>query len=131
MSSPGELRRWDLVLLDLEPGDGSEQGGKRPALVISNDGFNRSFPLVTVLPLTGLAGKHRRVYSFEVVLPERAAGNPAESILMPHQIRTVSRSRVDRRLGVLRDPERGEEIEARLLDHLGIAFPSEPWEEHE
>lgn len=129
MSSPGVLRRWDLVLVDLEPRTGSEQGGRRPALVISNDGFNRTFPLVTVLPLTGLAGKRRTVYSFEVLLPEAGAGNPAESIVMPQQIRTVSRARVSRRVGVLRDPERREEIEARLLDHLGIAFPAEPWEE--
>jgi len=115
-------RRWDLVRVDLEPREGSEQGGERPALVVSNDGFNRHFPLVTVLPLTRLAGKRRRVYPFEVLLPAGAAGNPEQSIVMPQQIRTVARSRITERAGNLGSPEVRRAIEARLLDHLGIGF---------
>lgn len=115
-------RRWDLVLVDLDGGSGSEQRGVRPALVVSNDGFNRYFPLATVLPLTKRAGKRRRVYPFEVVLPAGSAGNEVESIVVPHQVRTVSRTRLGRRLGSLRTADVRAEVEARLLDHLGIGF---------
>ena len=94
----------------------------RPALVVSNDGFNRHFPLATVLPLTKRGGKRRRVYPFEVLLPAGSAGNEVESIVMPHQVRTVSRARVGRRLGSLLAAELRVEVEARLLDHLGIGF---------
>lgn len=122
MSWSGVARRWDLVRVDLEPREGSEQGGARPALVVSNDGFNRSFPLLTVLPLTRTRGKRRPVYGFEVLLPAGAAGNVEASIVMPQQIRTVARSRVRARLGSLADPALREAVEERLLDHLGIGF---------
>lgn len=125
MTGSGAPRRWDLVQVDLDPREGSEQGGVRPALVVSNDGFNRHFPLLTVLPLTGSSGKRRPVYAFEVLLPAGAAGNPDESIVMPQQIRTVSRSRVRERLGSLGDPVLRRALEERLLDHLGVGFEEE------
>jgi mRNA interferase MazF len=116
------LRRWDLVLVDFGDGTGKEQAGVRPALVLSNDGFNGHFPLATVLPLTKRAGKRRPVFSFELVLPARIAGNEAESIVMPHQVRTVSRDRLKHRLGRLMAPNLRADIESRLLDHLGVGF---------
>lgn len=122
MTWSGVARRWDLLRVDLEPREGSEQGGARPALVVSNDGFNRHFPLLTVLPLTRSSGKRRPVYAFEVLLPAGAAGNAEESIVMPQQVRTVSRSRVSARLGSLADPTLREAVEERLLDHLGVGF---------
>lgn len=109
-------------MVDLEPREGSEQGGLRPALVLSNDGFSRHFPLVTVLPLTRAAGKRRPVYAFEVLLPAGMAGNSEESIVMPHQVRTVARSRVRQTLGVLRDPGLRQAIEERTREHLGMGF---------
>jgi mRNA interferase MazF len=116
------VRRWDLVVADLEPRQGREQGGRRPVLVISNNGFNRQFPLLTVLPLTSIEGKRRRVYGFEVLLPAGAAGNPVDSIVMPQQIRTLARSRVTRIVGALQRPDIQAEIEERLLEHLGVGF---------
>lgn len=115
-------RRWDLILLDLDPSSGSEQRGTRPALVVSNDGFNANFPLLTIVPLTKRRGKGRRIYGFEVLLPAGAAGNSLDSIVMPYQLRTVSARRVIRRLGRLEDPHLRREIEDRLVDHLGIGF---------
>ena len=90
--------------------------------MVSNNGFNGHFPLLTVLPLTSLEGKRRRVYGFEVLLPAGAAGNPVESIVMPQQIRSVARSRVTRVIGTLRHPDLQIEIEDRLLEHLGVGL---------
>jgi len=115
-------QRWDLVLVDLGTRAGHEQSGVRPALVMSNDDFNRRFALATVLPLTKLEGKQRSAYAFEVVLPAGAAGNPVDSIAMPHQVTTVARHRLLRRIGRLRAPLLRTEIEDRVLDHLGIGF---------
>lgn len=116
------IRRWDLYRANLNPVVGHEQAGTRPVLVVSNDGFNRAAGVVTIVPLTRQAGKMRRVYPYEVLLPERIAGNPVASILMPHHIRTVSKDRLLERLGTLIDPLLQEEIENRLLEHLGIDF---------
>lgn len=121
--SGASAQRWELYRADLNPVIGREQAGAaRPVLVVSNDGFNRAADVVTVVPLTRQAGKTRKVYPYEVLIPERAAGNPIASILMPHHIRTISKQRLLERLGTLNDPLLQDEIESRLLEHLGIDF---------
>ena len=126
MAHRGTVVQWELYNADLEPAVGREQGGqRRPVLIVSNDGFNRSFDVVTVLPLTKTAQKVRRVYSFEVMLPATAAGNPLDSIVMPQQIRTISKTRLLSRLGCLNDVSLRREIEDRILAHLGISLDAE------
>lgn len=117
------VRKWDLYRANLNPIVGREQaGGARPVLIVSNDGFNRVAELVTIVPLTRQAGKMRKVYPYEVLIPEGVAGNPVASILMPHQIRTLSKARLGDRLGTLADLLLQEEIESRILEHLGIDY---------
>ncbi len=122
----GPVSRWDLFWVDLEPYVGREQGGeRRPAIVVSNDGFNAHFDVVTILPLTKREGKQRRVYEFEVLLPPAVVGTGFESIVLPHQIRTVSKLRLIELIGVLTDEDLRVEIENRLLEHLGVEFEAE------
>jgi mRNA interferase MazF len=122
----GPVVRWDLFWADLDPAVGHEQGGaRRPALVVSNDGFNAHFGVVTVIPLTKASDKRRRVYPFEVLMPAGVAGNTEDSIVMPQQVRTVSKMRLLESVGVLSDPVLQEAIESRLLEHLGIEFALE------
>jgi mRNA interferase MazF len=122
----GSVTRWDLFWTDMDPAVGHEQGGaRRPALVVSNDGFNAHFDIVTVIPLSKTSGKSRRVYPFEVLLPRGAAGNPEDSIAMPQQVRTISKMRLLESMGVLSDPALQEAIENRLLEHLGIELVPE------
>lgn len=121
MAYLGVVLQWELYLADLEPAVGREQGGEsRPVLIVSNDGFNKSFDVVTVLPLTKTEKKTRNVYQFEVVLAAAEAGNPVESIIMPQQIRTISKTRLLSRLGLLKNSDLRRQIEDRILDHLGI-----------
>ncbi|MGH7554122.1 MAG: type II toxin-antitoxin system PemK/MazF family toxin [Longimicrobiales bacterium] len=126
MAHRGPVSRWELYWVDLDPKVGSEQGGEsRPALVISNDGFNSQFTVVTVIPLTKLEDKRRKVYPFEVLLPKEIVGTGWESIAMPQQIRTISKMRLLERIGVLADGNLQTAIENRLLEHLGIEFEAE------
>lgn len=121
MAYSGPVLQWELYRADLNPSVGREQGGEsRPVLIVSNDGFNKAFDVVTVLPLTKAEGKKRKVYPFEIVLAEGLAGNPMESIVMPQQVRTISRTRLLSRLGLLADVELRRGVEDRLLDHFGI-----------
>src|SRR5687767_3672223 len=95
MAYIGRVRRWDVFWADLQPSVGSEQGGgRRPVIVVSNDAFNAAMTTVTVLPLTTLDGKRRRPYAFEVLLPPAMVGKRVTSIVMPHQIRTISKLRL-------------------------------------
>lgn len=125
MAHLGPVRRWEIYWVDLEPSVGSEQGGeRRPAVVVSNDGFNHHFDVVTVVPMTRRAGKKRRVYLFEVLAPD-LVGTGHESILMPQQVRTLSKRRLLARTGVLEDKSIQIDLENRLLEHLGIDFEAE------
>ena len=122
MAHIGRVIRWELYWVDLEPHVGSEHGGERkPALVISNDGFNHHFELVTIVPLTKLEGKKRRVYPFEVLAPD-LIGTGHLTIIMPQQVRTISRKRLLERIGVLTDEPVQVQVENRLMEHLGIEF---------
>jgi mRNA interferase MazF len=126
MAHIGPVARWEIYWVDLEPRVGSEQGGiRRPAIVVSNDGVNTHLDVVTIVPLTKREGKRRRVYTFEVLLPADVVGTGFDSIVMPHQIRTISKLRLLERIGILTDQAHQLEIESRVLEHLGIAFEPE------
>lgn len=109
--------QWAMVDVDLNPIVGSEQGGRRPVLVVSNEPFNRAMPILTVLPLTST---QRRLYPSEVPLPKGAAGQPLNSIVMAHQIRTISKQRVAGLVGYLTDPSLRQEVQQALRDHLDL-----------
>lgn len=109
--------RWACVYADLGPARGSEQAGRRPALIVSSDDANSLLPNVTVLPLTSVV---RSLYPFEARLPRGAAGQPADSIVMAHQIRVVSKERVGRVLGRLEDAEICRRVEEAMKDYLDL-----------
>ena len=45
-------RQGDLVALDFDPQSGHEQKGRRPALVVSKDAFNKATGLAICCPIT-------------------------------------------------------------------------------
>jgi mRNA interferase MazF len=126
MAHLGSVRQWDLFRADLNFPVGSEQGGEnRPVLVVSNDGFNGAFPVVTVVPLTKTEGKKRKVYDFEIVIPAGLCGNDAESIIMPYQIRTVDKKRLLVHMGRLEDATVRGQVEDRIIEHIGVDLDDE------
>jgi len=105
---------------ELDPVRGSEQHGRRPVLVVSEEAFNQAMPNVTVLPLTTTA---RSLYPSEVVLPANAAGQPRDSIVMAHQVRTISKERLRHEFGVLEEDALREAVRAALREHLDLERP--------
>ncbi|MBI4304470.1 MAG: type II toxin-antitoxin system PemK/MazF family toxin [Chloroflexi bacterium] len=101
---------------NLDPVAGAEQKGTRPVLIVSNEEFNQAMPNVTVLPLTSTK---RRLYPSEVLLPAEKAGQPLESIVMAHQIRTISKQRLGRLLGYL-DDNLQHEVHRAIKEHLDM-----------
>ncbi|HMN73777.1 MAG TPA: type II toxin-antitoxin system PemK/MazF family toxin [Rhodoblastus sp.] len=59
----------DLIWTDFDPPTGREQGGRRPALVLSPDLFTRKTGFAIVAPITSRV----RPYPTSVVLPEGSA----------------------------------------------------------
>jgi mRNA interferase MazF len=59
-------QRGDIVMLSFSPQAGHEQGGHRPALVISPAAYNEASGLAFCCPIT----RTRRQHPFEVALPK-------------------------------------------------------------
>jgi len=52
------ISQGSILLLDFDPHIGHEQGGKRPALVVSSDTFNSLGGMVLVCPITSKDKNH-------------------------------------------------------------------------
>lgn len=109
--------QWAVIQANLNPAIGTEQKGTRPVLIISNEDYNQTVPNVTVLPLTSTK---RRLYPSEVLLPEGKAGQPLESIVMAHQIKTISKQRLGKLLGYLDEAELQHEVHRAIKEHLDM-----------
>ena len=109
--------QWAVMEADLDPVRGSEQRGSRPILVVSNEEFSQAIPNVTNLPLTST---RRDLYPSEVLLPARRAGQPLDSIVMAHQIRTISQQRLRRRFGYLEDSALRAAVRDAMREHLDL-----------
>lgn len=109
--------QWAVMEANLDPVAGAEQKGIRPVLIISNEEFNQAMPNVTVLPLTST---QRRLYPSEVLLPKGKAGQPLDSIIMAHQVRTISKQRLGSLLGYLEDPQLQHKVREAIKEHLDL-----------
>lgn len=90
--------RADVWLVDLNPPQGHEQGGIRPAVVVSTDGFNHGRSGMTiVLPVTSV--NKRIPFHVEVQPPE--GGVDRVSYIKCEDVRAISTTRLQRRLGSL------------------------------
>ena len=55
------IKRGDIYYADLNPVVGSEQGGTRPVLVISNDIGNKHSPTVIIAAITSRVRKKKKL----------------------------------------------------------------------
>jgi mRNA interferase MazF len=102
--------RGDVFMIDFDPTVGHEQGGRRPALVVSADALNQSrVGLVTVAPITGTD----RGIPAHVKVEAPEAGLTKTSMIMADQLRSISLRRVIRRMGAVSTATMGQ-VEDRL-----------------
>ena len=96
------VRKWEVAWALLDPTVGHEQSGRRPVLVFCNEVIAAPIGLATVLPLTTWT-KGRRVYPTEVFIPSGNGGLTADSLVLAHQVRTISALRLAPSSGALAD----------------------------
>ena len=96
------MRRGEVYWAVLAPRSGSEQAGRRPVVIMSHDGFNEvaSWRSIIVVPISTSKNQARRSPT-TVVLSAGAAGLLSESVVLCHQITTLGRAKLDKRLGEL------------------------------
>lgn len=86
-------RKGDFIAVTFDPRSGHEQRGRRPALVVSNDLFNKHTGLCIVCPVTSA----RRDYPFHVGIPE---SEDVAGFVMVEQVKSIDfRSRKARCIG--------------------------------
>jgi mRNA interferase MazF len=115
------MRRGDVFWAELSPRSGSEQQGRRPVIVLSHDAFNEipSWQSVVVIPCS-TSGAQRRRGPTAVFLAAGTGGLPEDSIAVCHQITTLDRSKLTRRIGSLMEPAL-REVEDGLRAAVGLA----------
>ena len=108
LNSSLEITRGMIVMVDLPLGNGSVQGGTRPAVVISNDKGNKFSPVLIVVPLTSRVKKYMPThYTIE---PSMINGLSKTSIALAEQIITVGKDMVRNVIGSL------EEIDINFIN---------------
>jgi mRNA interferase MazF len=75
----------DIAWVDLDPVKGSEQAGRRPALVLSSVTYHDASRRAVICPITSAA----RPWPFNVPLP---AGLQTTGVVLVDQVRTIDRS---------------------------------------
>ena len=110
-----QIKRGELYYATLDPVIGSEQGGKRPVLILQNDIGNKHSPTVVVAAITSRLGKAK--LPTHVNLSSEKLSK--DSIVLLEQIRTIDKCRLVEYIGKT-TPEEMEFIEKALLVSVGI-----------
>ena len=111
------IKRGDVIVADLEPVKGSEQGKTRPCLVIQNDKGNAFSPNTIIAAITSKTDKE---YPFMVHVRMGEGGLPKDSTVLCNQIRTISiQDRASKKLGSL-NPTTMQKINDALKISLGL-----------
>ena len=90
------IKRGDIYYADLNPVVGSEQGERRPALVVQNDKGNKHSPTIIIAPITGRLNKPP--LPTHVLIP-KSCGLDRDSLALTEQIRAIDRSRLGEYIG--------------------------------
>lgn len=88
------VKRFEVYLIDLGLTVGSEMRKSRPGVVVSPDEMNRHIKTVIIAPLT------TKIRDYPTRVNCSLAGKSGQVVL--DQIRTIDKSRLGRRLGVVK-----------------------------
>ena len=109
-------KRGDIYIANLNPFKGSEQGGKRPVIVLQNDKGNLYGPTLIVAPITSKLYKTQLPTHYML---KDVKGLPEESLVLLEQIKTIDKRRVISYVGKV-SKEQMEDIDRQIRVSLGI-----------
>lgn len=92
------MKRYEVRWATLDPARGSEMAKTRPVVIVSLDALNEVLQTITVCPITSQLHP-----SWRSRLGVRIGRKAAE--IAVNQIRTISKSRIGRKLGTLSDDD--------------------------
>ena len=114
--------RGEIYYADLDPHYGSEQGGKRPVIVIQNNTGNKFAPTVIVAAVTSKVTKKPKQPTHVLIDRNPAFSRP--SMVLLEQIKTIDKRRVKKYLGRM-TRQQMDEIGEAIEEALGLYVPEE------
>lgn len=108
------MKQGEIWQIYFDPVKGSEQSGRRPAVIISGNLLNRLMKTVIVCPMT------TSIHHYEgnpVLKPNKENGLEKESEILVFHIRSVSKERLKKQLGTV-DIKTIDKIKNTLNDIL-------------
>ena len=102
-------------MADLGWGEGSEQGGVRPVVVLQNDVGNRYSPTVIAAAITSQQNKAKLPTHIEI--SAKAVGLSRNSVVLLEQIRTLDKRRLKEKMGTL-----DTQLMQRVDDAIAVSF---------
>jgi mRNA interferase MazF len=109
----------DIIWVDLDDARGSEQSGRRPALVLSPLTYHEASPRTIVCPIT----RRVRGWPTEVVLPD---GLMTAGVVLCDQIRTIDRGQRPLFFAETAPASLMVEVRRRIASLLGIEMIANP-----
>ena len=109
--------RGEIYYADLDPHYGSEQGGKRPVIVIQNNTGNKFAPTVIVAAVTSKVTKKPNQPTHVLIDRNPAFSRP--SMVLLEQIFTIDKERIQRLLGQT-TPGEMYQINEALMNSLDL-----------
>ena len=111
------LSRGDVVLVRLDPAEGSEIRKTRPVVVVSNHVACRLDAVIQIVPVTSLPDRALRPYESRIEPAPSRLDRPSRAVA--NQLRTVARHRVIDRIGHL-EPGELDALDRAILIQLGL-----------
>ena len=111
------VSRGEIYFAELNPVQGSEQGGVRPVLIIQNDIGNTYSPTTIILAITSQLNKARLPTHVELSAGE--SGLKKDSVILAEQMRTIDKSRLRQKVAQLNQPTM-QRIENAVAVSIGL-----------
>ena len=94
----------DIHWVELPSSSGSEQHGRRPAIIVQDESYAGRLPTVLVVPLSTT----RRALRFAGTTLIKATADSklrADSVALVFQVRVIDRNRIKNRIGTISAPD--------------------------
>ena len=110
------VKRGEIYWVDFGAPRGSEQAGKRPALVIQNDVGNENSTTTIVAAITS---QKKPPFPFHVAITATESGLPKDGTVLLEQLLTIAQDKLLQRCGEL-SPHKIEEVDRALKLSLAL-----------